>query len=293
MKTSRSLVVLANLAAAVAVAAAPGALEDVLATDSAFAAMSLERGYRAAFQENLAPDGVLFRPTAVVGSEWLETHEAANGRLEWRPTAGIVACSGQMAVTTGPWAYTNTESGDDAAGHYLSVWRREAGGQWRVVLDHGIDHASSAVPAVPLATSFAALWPEAAGRNCRATSSGEALADAERALDETIRAKGLAAALQRSAVDGAIAYRDDSPPGPLGTVGAAFDTRFGEGSESRPQFASVEPGSNLGYSYGEIFARVDGSASAARAVYVRLWRSDGRHWRLALDMTTAIPSPET
>jgi hypothetical protein len=251
--------------------------------------MSLERGHQAAFQENLAPDGVLFRPTAVAGREWLATHEPASGRLEWRPTASVVSCSGKLAVTTGPWTYSNPESGDVAAGHYLSVWQLEPDGRWRVVLDHGIDHAPEAGPAVALQAAFAVLWPAVAPKNCRANRGAEDLAEAERALDDAIRAKGLVAALQRAAVDGAVAYRDDSPPGPIGTVGAATDGRFGEGAEAKSQFVSAEPGSNLGYAYGEINAGSRGSVPEARAIYVRIWRSDGRHWRLAIDMTTLLP----
>jgi hypothetical protein len=45
----------------------------------------------------------------------------------------------------------------------------------------------------------------------------------------------------------------------------------------------------MGYTYGEIGAPANGATPAVRAVYVRIWRSDGKHWSLAIDMLTTLP----
>jgi ketosteroid isomerase-like protein len=289
MNVLRGLVLFVACATTAENAIASEAPDSVLAADAAFAVLSLERGQQAAFQANLADDGVIFRPDAVNGREWLATHEQASGRLEWSPEAAAVACDGQLAVTTGPWSYLSPDGGDLAVGHYLSVWRREPDGRWRVVLDHGIGNAPNTGPPVDLRASLAALWPHVPAKNCRAARWSEALSEAERRLDDAIRSGGLAAALRRSAAPGALAYRDDAAPGPLAAVTRATDTGFPEGSEASPRQVHAEPGSNLGYSHGEIIARVGGSAPATRAVYVRIWQGDGRRWRLALDMTTVLP----
>jgi len=74
----------------------------MLAADTAFAAMSRERGAQQAFHACLTSDGVVFRPTAVTGGVWFATHEQASGRLDWKPAAAAVDCAGGLAVTTGP-----------------------------------------------------------------------------------------------------------------------------------------------------------------------------------------------
>ena len=51
---------------------------------------------------------------------------------------------------------------------------------------------------------------------------------------------------------------------------------------------SAEPGSNMGYSFGEISAPAQGPSPPARAVYVRVWQSDGKRWRIAIDMLTPL-----
>ncbi len=134
---------------AATVARAQGPLDDALATDRAFAARAGEVGTQGAFQEYLAPDGVLFRPTAVLGLDWLSSHDEATGRLEWSPGTGRASCDGQLAVTLGPWTYRQDTL--VATGIYLTVWRRGPEGRWTVVLDHGIDVPAAALgPLSPL-----------------------------------------------------------------------------------------------------------------------------------------------
>ena len=55
-----------------------------------------------------------------------------------------------------------------------------------------------------------------------------------------------------------------------------------------PTSADVAQSGDLGYSYGS-YELKDG-ATTERGYYVRIWRRDGDHWRIALD--TASPIPE-
>jgi ketosteroid isomerase-like protein len=269
------------------------ALESVLAADAAFAADSLERGQQAAFLAWLAVDGVVFRPRAVVARDWLATHEQASGQLQWSPAAGAVGCSGRLAVTTGPWSYRNSASDDAAAGHYLSVWRLDADGEWRVLLDHGIGYEPDARPPVSLRSAFTALWPGQSGKRCSRGGRAKGLADADADLNVAIRSVGLAPALRQSASSNALAYRDDFPPDALVETDWPTDRAFAAGSEVRTLFVGVEEQSDLGYSYGDIAAPAAASVvPVARAVFVRIWQREGRRWRVALDMLTALVEEE-
>lgn len=74
---------------------------------------------------------------------------------EWEPTRVEVARSGELAYSTG--AYTNgyTDSQGRAVvdrGSYVTVWRKDAGGRWRVAFD-------TAVSALPAAHVSAASSP--------------------------------------------------------------------------------------------------------------------------------------
>lgn len=47
------------------------ALQSMVDTERAFAKMSEEQGVRPAFMSFIADDGILFRPTAVKGKQWM------------------------------------------------------------------------------------------------------------------------------------------------------------------------------------------------------------------------------
>lgn len=274
------------------VLADPAARESVLAADSAFAALSVERGAQHAFRAYLASDGVVFRPTAVAGGEWFATHEQASGRLEWNPAAAAVDCIGDLAVTTGPWGYRNPEGGEPVAGHYLSLWRQDENGEWSVVLDHATDQAGDTVAASGLQAGLEALWPAAPARDCpkAAAANAKALANADGELNAAIRSKGIDVALRRYAHAGTVAYRDDAAPRPLDADWPADGLALGSRVEGRTQATIATAGSDMGYTYGEIVEPAQRRiAPRTRAVYVRVWVHDGRDWRLGLDMLTPLP----
>jgi ketosteroid isomerase-like protein len=260
--------------------------EDVRAADAAFASRAAEIGHHAAFIEYLADDAVLFRPEAVRGQEWLTTHEPAGGRLEWSPAAAAAGCTAALAVTTGPWRYSNSEGGEPVAGHYLSLWRLDAQSQWRVVLDHGVDHAG-AVPAGQLQMAFAQLWPGARPGRCTGRGDLDALAKADQRLNEQVARRGLLPALQRTAGEGALVYRDDVPPGPLSGMQAAVDAALGAGTVARTVGTLFEPGTDLAITHG-VLQSPDGSE---RSLFVRVWSREGRRWLVAIDLRTPLPAP--
>lgn len=117
----------------------------LLDLDREFAALSASDGARAAFAAYLAPDAVTVNngTPEVRGLEavlagfdgWSEGTE-----LLWRPVAGDIAASGDLGFTRGDW--TARVPGEDGAvsestGRYLSIWKRQADGAWKVILDFG------------------------------------------------------------------------------------------------------------------------------------------------------------
>jgi ketosteroid isomerase-like protein len=277
---------LATLLGLLPMASGSTALEDSRAADATFASRAAEIGHHAAFIEYLADDAVLFRPEAVDGQEWLATHEPAGGRLEWSPAAAAAGCTAMLAVTTGPWRYSNSEGGEPVAGHYLSLWRLDAQSQWRVVLDHGVDHAG-AVPAEQLQAAFAQLWPGARGDKCTGRGDLDGLAEAEHRFNEQVARRGLLPALQRTAREGALIYRDDMAPGPLSGMQAAVDAAFGPGTVASTVGTVFEPGTDLAVTHG-VLQSPDGSE---RSLFVRVWSREGRRWQVAVDVRTPLPAP--
>lgn len=136
--------------AAIAVACtAPEAVPDHEAelrqADLDFAAATAARGPDG-WAEFFMPDGIMFPPSGMVdGREAIRT--AMDGafqpgtRLEWQPERAFAAESGDLGYTIGRWASVVVQpDGTDsvtARGNYVSIWKRDASGEWRVAADIG------------------------------------------------------------------------------------------------------------------------------------------------------------
>jgi len=75
-------------------------------------------------------------------------------RLQWRPTDVQVGAGGDMGYTLGRWQAVGTTATDADTvlneGHYVTIWRKTADGEWQVAVDIGnTDDADEAAVAGP------------------------------------------------------------------------------------------------------------------------------------------------
>jgi ketosteroid isomerase-like protein len=134
------LVLVASIAAAAPV-------DDVLATDRAFAAMAKAKGARAAFTEYADADAIMFRAGVgpVKGLEAIGRvfEEPPAATPVWDPEAADVAASGDLAYSWGQFTWTPVADGPLAGkppftGYYVSIWKRQRDGRWKWVVDLGV-----------------------------------------------------------------------------------------------------------------------------------------------------------
>src|SRR4030081_3779312 len=82
-------------------------LQSMVETELAFAKMSAEQGTRPSFMAFIDDEGILFRPRAVKGKQWMTQNPVPPSDkrplLSWYPTVADVARAGDMGYTTGPW----------------------------------------------------------------------------------------------------------------------------------------------------------------------------------------------
>ena len=114
---------------------------DVLrAADRSFCRATRERG-REGWLAWFADDAVVFPPSGAlaVGAAAVRRHyESQDGfpaaGFLWEPQEAGLATSGDLGWTRGRWG--NDASGQALwSGQYLSVWRKQADGAWKVVAD--------------------------------------------------------------------------------------------------------------------------------------------------------------
>jgi ketosteroid isomerase-like protein len=224
-----------------------GTAAEVVAAERAFAARVAAAGVKAGFTEYLAPDGVVFRPGPVNGLEFFADRPATSGQLSWYPAVADISAAGDLGYSTGPFeARPSRDAPVAGTGWYLSVWRRDPGGELRLLADHGLAGAT------PDSTRSLHLWP--------AAPAGTAPAPDFAALDTAAGPTPVHAEVRTGAA------------GALHRGAAARAAQFGEvAPRLGPLAAGSARSADLGYTYGSYRWR------AEQGHYLRVWRlSDGR-----------------
>lgn len=280
----RAIVFAAVLLAAGPVLAQTPDAAPVVAAERAFAADFPTLGFGGSFQKWSRPDSILInggqaRTVAAVFEGAPLTRQPGEPLIEWWPTFAGVAKSGEMGFTTGPAARDQ-----EGYGHYFTVWRREADGEWRWVYDGGSNASPAGQPGrdseprlLPVATVGSAS-PEAAMTEVTAVEAGLAVAAA---TDQK------AAHLAVLAPEGRL-YVAPLPPaeGPQ-----AFATAL-DGWPARFVFGATEGGGasdagDMAWTYGRAAWTRDGQDRSGH--YMRLWQKRPEGWRLI--MAQLIPGP--
>ncbi|HKZ72738.1 MAG TPA: nuclear transport factor 2 family protein [Steroidobacteraceae bacterium] len=243
----------------------------LVSQEEAFARAARERGTRAAFLEFLADDGVVFRPGPVTGRAYWQAAAEDPNVLQWYPSRAAISSSGDLGYTIGPWTSGKRGARPRAFGHYVTVWRREANGEWRAAADGGISHPkrSRAPRLIP-----GAVMHEPNGlRRTRLDVQG-----LEQRFASTARASGYEATAAAWAIERSVRMRDGFEPSALASTAEGIPAQVVvEGSD-------LSAAADLAYTYGTVSE--DGGG---RAAFLHVWRViDGEPY-LAVDLLTRLP----
>ncbi|MEY2483808.1 MAG: hypothetical protein QOK24_2336 [Verrucomicrobiota bacterium] len=245
-----------------------------------------EQGTRAAFLTFLADDSIVFRPGPSNGKEvW--TKRAENGLdLIWEPTFAVMARSGDFGYTTGPakWKANKNESKPLGYGTFVSIWKKQPNGSWKVALDAGTETPEPTGKPESLRMvssdkpSKAKPDPDAARKT---------LLEAQKKFAETAKADSGRAALAVAADDIRV-YRDAHFPAVgLASAGGLLATQ-GRKLLLEALGGDMSHSADLAYTYGKYSSAGEGNE---KGHYFQIWqRDDAGHWKLVLDWQQALPA---
>jgi len=266
-------------------------LEEMVQTEQAFSRMAAEKNIREAFMTFIADDGLLFRPGAVNGKQWMTEHPVPPSDkkplLAWQPSYAVVAASGDMGFTTGPWEFKEdvNDAKPSGYGHFITVWKKQADGSWKFVSDLGISHPQSGGPQTlwhPTDTSKpVAVKPvdQATARN--------ALLDRDRDFSAAGLKQGLVKAFLAYAAPEVRLYRPNSLPF-IGSQASAGALATAKGQFTwTPIGGDVSRAGDLGYTHGTYEVADDTKKVIEHGSYVRIWRKLKGEWRIAVDVINA------
>ena len=115
-----------------------GEVSSLVAAENYFAGLAKEKGIRKAFLAVSDDQTILFRPNPVKTFDYFDKQEDINGELSWRPTLAKISKSGDWGFTTGPFEFKTDSS--SAYGQYVSVWKMNNKGVWKLAIDMGVNH---------------------------------------------------------------------------------------------------------------------------------------------------------
>ncbi|MGB5107863.1 MAG: nuclear transport factor 2 family protein [Candidatus Zixiibacteriota bacterium] len=261
-------------------------------TEQAFAKMAQDSGMVPAFLKFLHDDAVVFRPEPLNGKRWYAERTASTAQLNWWPTYVEAASSGDLGFSTGPYEF-RTENSDSVPvyhGHFISIWKRQANGEFKVMADLGnsYDNPDSMKASLTIGNQDPA---ENSQGNKNISSSPEmSLNEAEAAFSTVTSSEGPTAGYRKYFHDDVRVYRDGSFP----FVGKKSAAQLYSDStvvmSSVTAFSDVSQANDFGYSYGISRQWLKGNTidSAMKSSFLRVWRRVDGEWKVILDISLPI-----
>ena len=249
-----------------------------MAAERAFAARALLVGWKQSFLEYFSDTAIGFDGEAGPAKDQIRKNPDPPPELQllWEPRYGDIAASGDLGYLTGPSTTINPARGNSPRfGAYASVWKREADGNFKVVMDVGITTENFA----PFAPGF--VRAPTANRYV-GTNSGPGDARSLREADTTLTsaaASGQANAYRGRIAEGGRLHR----PSVLPLVGETAILAWLQAQPSytggETRYAETARSGDLGHTWGTY------ATSAVKGYYVRVWvRERDGSWKVALDV---------
>lgn len=255
------------------------ALQKMIATERAFAQMSLDKGTKMAFSTFFAPSGVTFQNNLPTNGQlhWQKQPED-KGKLQWKPLFANIALAGDLGFTTGPWAYftRRTDASPNATGSFVTIWKKQPDGSWKVALDLGVGHSALPETAFMPATKLG-------GKPISQDTSliKAALMSADYLFSKAIQNDDVLKVYESYLSNDVRLYRYGSQPIMKKNEALKILIKPSQKIKFEPLGGGVSAQGDLGYVYGSA------SVGDKAGNYLRVWRRAGkREWEIILDLAT-------
>ena len=260
-------------------------LQEVVETEQTFAKTAAEKGTRTAFLEFLADDGMIFTPDEANGKLVWKLRPESPALLAWNPAWADVSSDGKLGYTTGGWEFrpkgkTDTPTG---FGEYVTIWQKQADGQYRAILDIGINHPTSSL------SNAAWKSPADAGKGIKSVKNG---VDSS-TLTDIFSNKSLANGYFNYLADDVIVLRDGHLPF-YGKKNAFFQLEKLDKYFPASAFLNFSGNTskifgNMMYIWG-VYQLNDKDKAVKKWNFVQIWKHRAGRWQIVLDIFHPVPA---
>lgn len=250
-----------------------------------FARASVMMGRNAAFFENFAEESVLFTDKWISnGKQFSKERKSAPIVLKWEPEYMDIAESRDFGISTGPWEVQEyrPNTAPLATGYFLTVWKKQPNGDWKVILDGG-----SETPPVKRSDNF--TFPPGADKTGRGSQKYNAqqltkeLLEMEIIFQKEWKKSPLPATFCSFLSPSSRMQINGHLPSTNTDSIKIWISKFDKNIKWQASGAGAATSGDMGYTYG-IMSREDKSA-LIKGHYVRIWKKKpGRDWKIVLEM---------
>lgn len=243
------------------------------------------KGIKAGFLSVADLEGIVFKPGEVKITEFYNNIDKQPGKLSWQPKFARISANGDLGFTAGPYVYQNGKTDDDKVyGDYLSVWRLDGEGNFKLLIDLGIQHpeAEHELPTdfkePDLSKQKAASKDPFNGKNV--------ILSTDKILNHSLELSTQAAYKEFLSPEAHYYFPGFQPmAGPDKTL--KFLANEGISISAETTNAGRSSSADLAYSYGK--ARIKKGNIVNNYNYVRIWEIDANHrWNVLLEIFSTV-----
>ena len=282
-KTLFTAILLAGFAVATQAQAPVANVNTVINAEESFNKLVARKGIKEAFLDVADPEGIVFKPNAVKITDFYSSIEKQPGSLKWQPKFARISAAGDLAFTAGHYVYQNSKNDDDKVyGDYLSIWRTDADGKLKLLMDLGIQHPEAEQEAT---TDF--KEPDAAKSGSKDPFNGKnVIIGTDKTFNHSLSLYTQAAYKEFLSPEGRYYF-----PGFEPMTGQDKILKFLDNEAISISAETVNAGrslsNDLAYSYGR--ARIKKGNIVSNYNYVRIWEIDKDHrWNILLEILSAV-----
>ncbi|HEY0244211.1 MAG TPA: DUF4440 domain-containing protein [Mucilaginibacter sp.] len=269
-----------------AIAQTPATVNKVTSAEESFNKLVARKGIKDAFLEVADPAGIVFKPNAVKITDFYTNIEKQPGSLKWEPKFARISANGDLAFTAGPYIYQNGKSDDDKVfGDYVSIWRADAEGKLKLLIDLGIQHPE---PEQVATTDFKDPDPGKKPEVSKDPFNGKnVILGTDKTFNHTASSVSTIATYKEFLSPEARFYFPGFEP----MTGQDRILKFIQNEAISISAETVDAGratsNDLAYSYGR--ARIKKGNVVSNYNYVRIWEIDKAHkWNILLEVFSAV-----
>jgi ketosteroid isomerase-like protein len=252
-----------------------------------FARESVMTGRNAAFVKYFAEESVLFTDKWITnGQQYSRKRKVSPFVLKWEPEFMDISASRDFGISAGPWEVQEyrPNTAPLATGYYLTVWKKQSDGEWKVILDGGSETPAVKNPQHRISFPNGADKPVKDPPILNVDFLSKELFDRDKQILALWEKSPLPSTYTSFFGSNARLQMNGHLPTTNADTINSLITRMDKALIWETTGSGVASSGDLGYTYGLL--RIKGTSSGTKGHYVRIWKKlPGDIWKIELEMT--------